>query len=153
MTHFYKSMRHFWVITNPSSPKPLFDIVYVLPTPCVLVFVFLMILLCYHLGCFFLAPVGYHYLLNVSLWTLQWHIGADFLSKTFTRHSEKGRVPGRTWLNSDAPLPRSICTQESFSAALFWRSASGTPQLDRAFIVALWEMAAQCRGVIPEVRG
>lgn len=64
----------------------------------------------------------------------------------------KGRELCSTWLSRDAPVPRSISTQDSFSTALFWRLTSSSPLLDKAFMVALWEMAAQCRGVIPEVR-
>lgn len=55
-----------------------------------------------------------------------------------------------TWLHTDAPALSSLCTQESFSAAWVWRLTSTCPLANRAFIVMLWEMTAQCRAVIPE---
>lgn len=78
------------------------------------------------------------------------------LISTWTNRENDARLsllPGGrlTWLSSDAPLPRSICTQASLSSALFRSATSSCPLLFNTFTVALWEMAAQCRGVIPEV--
>lgn len=57
-----------------------------------------------------------------------------------------------TWLRRDAPARRSIFTQESFSVALAWRLTSACEVEDKALMVTLWEIAAQCRGLIPETK-